>query len=143
MLVIHTDGSSKNGYSCWCFKSSLDSKCTFGILHTMNIAAVETIAVINALIKYPPESIEYEPILIISDSLITVRIIQQQYDDYLYSNCGAKYYRQARNNLRRLLIGRDVDAVHVNSKNTNTSHIEVDHVAKTELDKYLKRKGIL
>lgn len=137
MIVIHTDGSSKNGYSCWAYKSSTDNDCRWGIVRTMNVAGIETRAVVEAIRSYSAGS----EILIVSDSLITVRIIQQQNTNYNYHNYSGKYYLDTRKELIRLLGLYTVDAIWVNSENTNETHRLVDHIAKTQLDRYLNKLG--
>ncbi len=134
MIVIHTDASTKNGYSCWCYKSSEDDKFHVGIVRTMNSAAVETLAAIKAIQSTTKEA----QVLIVSDSLITVRIIQQYGTNYIYTSNAKNYYRQIRTQLIHLLHNRKVDSVWVCSKNTNNTHLEVDNMAKTTLNCYLR-----
>jgi predicted DCC family thiol-disulfide oxidoreductase YuxK len=134
MIVIHTDASTKQGYSCWAYKSSIDDKFHAGIVHTTNSAAVETLAAVRAIQSVP----KGEKILIISDSLITVRIIQQYGTDYIYNTNAKDYYRQVRTQLVHILYNRNVDAVWVASNNPNNTHLEVDNTAKTVLDYYLR-----
>jgi len=134
MIVIHTDASTKNGYSCWVYKSSAENKFHAGVVRTMNSAAAETLAAIKAIQSVPRD----EKVLIISDSLITVRIIQQFGTNYIYSNNAKDYYKRIRTQLIHTLYNRSVDAVWVASNNTNNTHLEVDNTAKTMLDCYLR-----
>jgi len=135
-IVVHTDASTQQGYSCWCYKRCDHDTYFSGIILSANIAAAETLAAVKALRSIP----EGERVLIISDCLITVKIIQQQDKSYQYSDTAAKFYKQTRQQLINLLKTREVDAVWVNSKNTNKIHLEVDNTCKTLLADYLNRR---
>jgi ribonuclease HI len=103
-------------------------------VQTNNIAAVETLAAVNA-IKAAPKN---KKIMIVSDSLITVKIIQQYGTAWIYTNNAKDYYKKIRAQLIELLHTRHVEAVWVASDNSNVTHLEVDNLAKTMLDHFLK-----
>ncbi len=77
--------------------------------------------------------------MIISDSLVTVRVIQQKGTNYLYNELSEKFYIKMRTNLIQLISERNVDAIWVNSRNTNAIHLEVDNTCRTVLSNYLTR----
>lgn len=133
MNVIHTDASTKNGYSCWAYKSSNEGeKYHAGVVKMSNSAAAENIAAIKAIQSFKDSD---EKLLIVSDSLVTVRLIQER-KIRRYKNKGQ--FKQTCNELTRLLKGRDIEALWINSKNTNKTHIEVDGLAKSVLNTYLQ-----
>lgn len=134
MIVIHTDASCKDGYCCWAYKSSHERHYRTGIVQTNNIAAVETLAAIKGIQAAPKN----KKILIVSDSLITVKIIQQYGTAWSYTTNAKDYYRKIRTQLIELLHTRHVEGLWIASDNSNATHLEVDNLAKTMLQYYLK-----
>lgn len=133
MIVIHTDASTKNGYSCWAYKNSEEKDYRTGIIKTPNSAAAEIMAIIKGI----ENANEKGDILIISDALSAVQIIQQVNTNYAYSHASKRYYKTVRDRLMHILQTRCVEAVWVSSNNTNSTHLEVDNIARASLNTYL------
>ncbi len=131
--VIHTDASSKNGYSAWCYLAE-GEKPVAGIVHTMNTAAVETLAALKAIEKYGHEG----KILIISDCLITTLIIQQKEGWNYTTSQKPTLYQKIRNQLRLALRKYTVDSVWVPSKSRNPQHVIVDQMSRDVVNEHLK-----
>lgn len=137
-IIVHCDASSKEGWSTWCYKKE-NEKCVVGVFHSMNTAAIETLAVIKAIERINT----FEPILIISDCLITVKVIQQTNDrqQHRYVSANAKpFYRKTKNRLIQLVKKYNISAVWIDSKNESPPHQEVDHMARQVLMDWLKRR---
>lgn len=136
MIIIHCDASTKNGYSCYAYRSNVDTKVYVGVRHTMNTALAETVAVIHALSRVPDGT----KVLIISDFKgVVVNIQNYRIGIEKPHNCGAyQSYRKARKLLFAELDRLNVDAVWIPSKEPNERHMEVDHMSRSVLNEYLR-----
>ncbi len=135
-ILLFTDASSKEGYSCYAYRSSVDSKPSCGILRTMNIAAMEVWAIVQGLKRIPDNS----EVLVISDfkSAVTLILNHRKGEEYLHNLCTTNHYKQVCSLLRLECDRLNVDAVWVCSKFPSERHLEVDQISKTILAEYLR-----
>lgn len=129
-LILHADASSKNGYSSWVCKSSMDDKFRVGVIKTMSTAAAEVLAVVKGLENISP----FFDVFVISDCATTAKIIQEK---ALVKTSDSIVHRN-RKCLLEVMRGRNVEAIWVNSKNHNREHREVDEMSKIVLNEFLK-----
>lgn len=136
-LIIHTDASTKNGWSTYCFKVVGEDKCHVGYRQSSNCSAMEVLAIIKAVeyaVKYYDEHM-----YIISDSLTSIRLLQT----HSKRKTTATEYNRYRNQLvgiyKKYRYG--ISATWISSESNDRYHVEVDHVAKVTLNELLKTKG--
>ncbi len=135
-ILLFTDASSKEGYSCYAYRSSLDNKPSCGILRTMNIAAMEVFAIVQGLKRIPDNS----EVLVISDfkSAVTVILRYRAQEYEVITQASTREYKLAVSQLVTQCKRLNVDAVWVCSKFPSERHLEVDQISKTILAEYLR-----
>lgn len=133
-ILIYTDASTKNGASCWAFKTSISEEVTTGIVLTTNTAAIETLAVIEALQELHHTN---EDIMVISDFLGVVKTITNQ-RKYKPKNGKYNEYHNYRDQLLAYCKNYSIDAIWVASHCPNRHHQDVDQASKLMLQEYLK-----
>lgn len=132
--LFHCDASSKEGFSSWAFKEHGAIKPHCGIVQTMNTCLAETLAVIKAIEVCDPD----EQIVIISDNLTAVDIVQRTNNGVEFHSGRCKKFKKVRDKLVKLVKIYAVDAIWISSNNKNESHQEIDTIAKFVLNEYLK-----
>jgi len=138
-ILLYTDASCKQGYSCYAYLSSLDTKPSVGLLRTSNIAAMEVLAIISGLKRLPDNS----EVLVISDfkSAVSLILRGKSGQEHDYNPLSSQYYRGMCHRLQKECKRLDVDAVWVCSKFPSQRHLEVDQISKTVLQEYLKTQN--
>lgn len=132
-ILLFTDASTKNGVSCWAYRSSLDEEVITGIYLTSNSAAMEILAIIKGLESLPRGS----EVLVVSDFLSAVRTITNYKQDPTYKGNSDNICDIMRGTLKKMLKYYTVDAIWVASKCPTKRHVEVDQMSKTMLQDYL------
>lgn len=142
MIVLQTDASTKEGYSCWCYhRSDMYDEIFTGIVKTPNSAAAELIAVTNALHALRDDFYNGNRILVITDNLLAVQLIAHNNREYEYSPHSTKYFQSIRNELLRICKEfNNIDALWVSSNNKNKIHEMVDAECRNTLNEYLYRR---
>ena len=149
VVIIHTDASTKNGFSVSCSKIVGDSKCRVRIVKTSNSAGMELQAIISIL-EHPPIfwARDNTKVKIITDSLSAVKIIKNMgyYRDEIpkqFKNFPTtKEYSEYKHKFVSIIrMYRYITAQWVCSDNPDTHHQEVDQTAKSVLHEYLKMRG--
>lgn len=135
-ILIYTDASTKEGVSCWAFKTSLSEEVTTGIELTTNTAAMETLAVIKAIESIQQSYVGIE-LMIISDFLGVVKTITNQ-RKYIPRSGIYNEYHHYRDHLLKYCKIHTLDALWVASHCPNRHHQEVDQASKLVLQEYLK-----
>lgn len=138
MIVIYTDASTKNGYSCWAYKEAEGNTVVSGIIKTSNSAGAENYAVLRALEAYPDD-----PLMIITDSLVTAELINT--DRYTRNKAKrVSLFQDTAEAIMRHVVERPtyLIGIHIKSDDQSYSHQVVDHIAKTHLDFFLKARKI-
>jgi hypothetical protein len=132
-ILLFTDASTKNGASCWAYRSSLDDYVTTDICLTTNIAAMEILAIVKGLESLPLGS----DVLVISDLLSAVNLITNRFQDPHHVPIKGNICHMVKQRLKALLKLYNVDAIWVASKCPNVRHLEVDQASKITLQEFL------
>ncbi len=135
-ILLFTDASTKNGVSCWAYRSSLDELVTTDICLTTNTAAMEILAIVKGLESLPKGS----EVLVVSDFLSAVRTITNYKGRYSNEEKPVSLCDMVRNKLKKLLKHYKVDAIWVASKCPNERHVEVDQMSKIVLQQFLNKE---
>lgn len=137
-VIINADASSKNGYSCWCYKIYGSKSCSVGFVKTMNIAAVEILAIIKAVKRFD----KTEPIIVFSDALIAVNLINapENFSTTSLITSKDKLFLKYRFQLLAETAERKgkLQAIWINSRNNHPDHLDVDSTARNMLNEFLK-----
>jgi hypothetical protein len=134
-ILLYTDASTKNGASCWAFKTSLSDEITTGIALTTNTAAIETLAIIMGLGTLPLGS----EVMVVCDFLGAVKTITNRVRyKSKRNNSDNSIYRDYRGKLLELCPLYKLDALWVASNCPNRHHQDVDQASKLVLQEYLK-----
>lgn len=136
-ILLFTDASCKNGYSSYAYKSTLDTKIYIGIKHSMNIAAMEVLAIVKGLSRIG----DNESVLVISDFKDAVTIILDYQLGIVRKHWPdtTNFYKVACHRLVGQLKRLNVDAVWVCSKFPSKRHLEVDQMSKIVLQEFLNK----
>ncbi len=129
-ILLYTDASTKNGASCWAYKTSLSNEVVTGVCLTSNTAAMETLAISMGVKSLPKGS----QVMVISDFMGAVNTIT--YRDK-QTRSGESIYRKCRAQLLSLCEIYSLEAIWVPSKCSNKHHLEVDQMSKLILQEYL------
>lgn len=136
-LIIHTDASTKNGWSTYCFKVVGEDKCHVGWRQSSNCSGMEVLAIIRAVeyaIKYYDEHM-----YIISDSLTSIKLLQTSQKRKTSSTEYNSYRNQLIGLYKKYRYG--ISGSWISSESNDRYHVEVDYVAKATLNALLKTKG--
>lgn len=133
-ILLYTDASTKNGASCWAFKTSLDDNVTFGISLSTNTAAIETLAIIKGLETIQP-GLE---VMVICDFLGAVKTITHRVKRKS-RNSEYNVYHEYRDILIDMCKVYKIDALWIASHCPNKHHLEVDQASKIMLQEYLNK----
>lgn len=134
-ILLFTDASTKNGASCWVYKTSLMQECVYDICLTMNTAAMEILAIIKGLESLPFGS----EVLVISDFKGAVNIITNYNQDPTWIGSPNNLCHKMARRLKNLLKIYTVDAIWIASRCPNERHLEVDQISKVILQEFLNR----
>lgn len=131
-IILFTDASTKNGYSCWAYKTSLDSDIKTGVVKSTNSAAMELKAIVKGLWDLPAGS----NVLVVTDFLEAAKIINN------YTLCKPidifSEYTMYKNSLITMCETLKIQAIWVASSCPVLGHQDVDQASKTVLQDYLK-----